>query len=125
MATNTEKIDDLSKTAHTLTERVNTLHQEVKGLSRDLSRIKDALSRGETRLAVLGEQARKVREDVDKVNGVDLKTDITLLKEQVKNLQEAADKRGNRAWSVVPNIVGAIVSAIVSAVVAYYMTSRL
>ncbi len=52
MATNTEKIDELFRIAHTLTERVDALREEVKGISPDLGKITDALSQVATRLAL-------------------------------------------------------------------------
>jgi hypothetical protein len=56
VATNTEKIDELFKIAHTLTERVDALREEVKGISPDLGKITDALSQVATRLALIEQQ---------------------------------------------------------------------
>jgi hypothetical protein len=73
---------------------------------------------------ILKEQAKNFREDLGKAGGAEVKTELALLKEQVTKFQEAADKRGNRAWSLVPNVVGAIVSAVVSALVAYFVVKK-
>jgi len=150
VATNTEKIDELFRIAHTLTERVDALREEVKGISPDLGRITDTLSQVATRLAlleqqlgefkgwkdhvgvaeikaeviILKEQTKNFREDLDRAGGAELKTEAMLLKEQVRKLQEAADKRGNRAWSMVPNVVGAIVSVVLGALVAYFVAKK-
>ncbi len=75
-------------------------------------------------MIILKEQTKNFREDLGRAGGAELKTELALLKEQVKKLQEAAEKRGNRAWSVVPNIVGAIVSVLLGALVAYYVAKK-
>lgn len=54
----------------------------------------------------------------------EVKAEVTTLKEKVKKLEDAAEKRGNRAWSIVPNVVGAIVSGPIAAAVAYVVAKR-
>ncbi len=75
-------------------------------------------------IIVLKEHTKKLREDVDKTSQGDLKTDVTLLKDKVKKLEDAAEKSGNRAWSIVPNLIGALVDVLLGAAIAYWVAKK-
>jgi hypothetical protein len=53
MAAHGEKIDELFKIAHTLTERVDGLREELKGLRPDLGKVSDAAADLTTQVALL------------------------------------------------------------------------
>ena len=122
--TNTDRIEELFKIAHTLTERVDSLREEMKGVWPDVGKVTDAVGKIETRLALIEQQLIELKQWKDQQGLTDHKSEINILKEQVKNLQETVDRAGNRLWSVVPNILGAIVSGIIAAIVAYYIAKH-
>jgi predicted nucleic acid-binding Zn-ribbon protein len=144
MAAHGEKIDELFKIAHTLTERVDGLRVELRAVRPDVVRVNETVAELSTQIAllkqelvgiqawkdqlgvteikaeviVLKEHTKLVRELVDKANLGDQTTEVALLRDRVKKLQDAAEKRGNRAWSLVPNLTAALVSGLISAIVA-------
>jgi polyhydroxyalkanoate synthesis regulator phasin len=124
VATNTEKIDELFKIAHTLTERVDALREEVKGVWPDVSKVTDAVAGLTTQAALLEQRVVELKAWKDQLGVPEVKAEVTVLKEKVKKIEDEAEKRGNRAWSIVPNIIGAIVNGLLAAAVAYFVARR-
>jgi hypothetical protein len=73
-------------------------------------------------LIALKKDAEEFRRWSEKNGIAELKSQVEVLKEKVAKLEAALEKLGTRAWSVVPNLVGAIVNVILAAVVAFVVT---
>lgn len=133
--TDGEKIDELEKTVAALIERSENDDARIARLTEDVEKAQQAersaaqalndLRRDHDReIALLKRELEEQRKWTEK-NGVgELKTEIGLLKEKVAKLEAANERGGNRAWSVVPNILGAIVSSGIAAVVAFLVARR-
>jgi uncharacterized coiled-coil DUF342 family protein len=96
--TDGDKIDELEKIAATLTERLDTVRNEIQNASRDLAEALKGFS--------------------------EMKTSIALLKKDCEGFQKWKDEtkqekneQTRRWWAFGPNIVGAIVNVLLSALV--------
>jgi len=124
--TDGDKIDELQKTVAILEQRsehtenaMAELNTNYRGFVQQFNDIRRELER---EIAVLKVAIDELRRWTEK-NGIgDLKSEISLLKDKVTKLETAMDRIGTRAWSVVPNIVGALVSAFIGAIVAILVT---
>ncbi len=130
-----ERVDDLSKGYGELDKLVAVLVEQMKTVSRSL----DALNLGqneakvlhtnlqlnfEREAAVFKQQLDELRRWTEKNSIAEVRIELTLLKEKLSKLEAAQEKASNRAWSVVPNVIGAIVSGIIAALVAYFVSKR-
>ena len=124
--TDGDKIDELQKTVAILEQRsehtenaMAELNTNYRGFVQQFNDIRRELER---EIAVLKVAIDELRRWTEK-NGIgDPKSEISLLKDKVTKLETAMDRIGTRAWSVVPNIVGALVSAFIGAIVAILVT---
>lgn len=122
--TDGEKIDELEKLAAVLTERVERAQQDITDLyaaqkgRQEFERLQDR------EIALLKRELEEQRKWAEK-NGVgELKAELALFREKVAKLEAAQDRAGNRAWSVVPNIIGALVSSALAGLIAYLVARR-
>jgi uncharacterized coiled-coil DUF342 family protein len=81
-----DKVDELTKLAAILTERLDHLRKEVEGIHAEQDETTRALSELKTRFAVVDER-------------------LTELK---KGLEESARRR----WAILPSVVGGIIGAV-------------
>jgi hypothetical protein len=95
------KIDELYKIAHTLTERVDSIRAEIRDHGTSGAKLAEVLSAVSTRVALLEQQISEVKSWKDQVIAIDLKTEVFVLKENVKKLQDASDRVGTRVWAIV------------------------
>jgi predicted nucleic acid-binding Zn-ribbon protein len=91
--TNTERIDDLSSLAATLTERVDNTREDVVRLEAANTRATEALS--------------------------EVSTQITRLEHQVGDLRKAAELSGKRWWSLLLVLVGAVIGGMLTILAQY------
>ncbi len=100
--TDGEKIDELEKLVARILKQLETVEKTLDSLN----------------------DARK--ETVQRLNDLQRESEkrIVVLQEQTSKLEATQERAGTRAWSVVPNIVGAVVSGILAAIVAYFVARR-
>lgn len=96
---------------------IDDLNSTVRDLAKQAQ---DFRVRFEAEFAAVKQDREEFRRWCDKNGTAELKAQVDLLKDQVKKLESAGEKFGTRAWSVVPNIVGALIAAIVAFLVAKY-----
>ena len=93
---------------------IDDLYASVRELSRHAQEVR---VRCETEFATVRQDRDEMRRWCEKNGTADIKTQIELLKERLQRLESLFEKVGNRAWSVVPNVVGALISGVIAALV--------
>lgn len=133
--TDGEKVDELEKTVAALLERMKGGEDQTARLSGELKQaqqnereavhaLNDFRREHDREVALLKRELEEQRKWAEK-NGVgELKNELGVLKEKTAKLEAANERTGNRAWSVVPNIVGALLSSGIAAVVAFFVARR-
>lgn len=96
----------------TLADRVLELERLVTDLIAQIRFSAEAIDGLKTKEAKAAETVNDLRRESER--------DIAVLKEKVAKLEASRGKAGDRAWSVVPNIVGALIAAVVAFLVARY-----
>jgi hypothetical protein len=130
--TDGEKIDELEKLVAVMRKQVRILEKNLDALTlagkdtaQRLTDLHREVERGIGVLqAVLQKDIDELRRWTEKNGTADIKSEVNVLKEKTTKLEAAQDKAVSRAWSVVPNIVGAVVSGILAAIVAYFVARR-
>lgn len=93
-----------------------------KGQRETSDAIRDLKLTTESRLVALEKDIAEFRRWTEK-NGIsELRADLGVLKEKTAKVEGAQEKIGTRAWSIVPNVIGAIVSGAIAAIVAYVVS---
>lgn len=130
-----DRVESITKELSDLDKLVAVIVEQLKAVNRSLDALnagqKEAAERHaelqrdhEREVAVLKQLLDELRRWTEK-NGVsDLKVEIGLLKEKVSKLEAAQERSGTRAWSVVPNVLGAIVSSTLAGVIAYFVARK-
>ena len=118
-----EKIDELEKFVASILTQVREIQRAIDDLGDESAKNREGLASfrldSEKRIVGISKDVEELRRWAEK-NGIsELKNEIVLLKEKIINLESAQEKIGARAWSVVPNIVGAIITGVIAAIVAF------
>jgi hypothetical protein len=131
--TDGERIDDLQSDVRKLetlvagmleqlkntTGALNTLDETCEGTGQGLD---DLRRECEKTLVGLEKEIAEFRRWTEKNGTTELKTELSVLKEKTTKLETAQERSGARAWSVVPNLIGAVVSVLLGAGVAYLVS---
>jgi phage shock protein A len=87
----TDKVDELSKLAAMLTERVDTLRKQADGTAAELSRA--------------GSEAAA------------MKTQVALVQQEVQELKKGREEWGRRLWMILAPLVAAVIGSLLG----YYL----
>lgn len=109
-----ERLDKVTETLATLIEAQKETTQAINDLRRD----------HEKEVAVLKRDLEELRRWTEQNGTAELKTEVGVLKEKSAKMEAAQERMGNRAWSIVPNVVGAVVSGLIAALVAYFVARK-
>ena len=88
----------------------------------NIQHLNDLRREGEKETIALKKDIDELRRWTEKNATSELKAKLDVLTEKVLKVESAQEKMGTRAWSVVPNVVGAIVNVILAAIVAFIVT---
>lgn len=118
-----EKVDELEKFVAGILTQIRELERAIEDLGDAAAKNREGLTSlrldSEKPLVGLSKDVEELRRWTEK-NGIsELKNESVLLKEKIFKLESAQEKIGTRAWSVVPNIVGAVISGVIAAIVAF------
>ncbi|OWK38593.1 hypothetical protein [Fimbriiglobus ruber] len=148
--TNTEKIAELQNLVSTLTERIDSVRQEVRNTGADVGRINEILTQLREKLASFEALLTEIKQWKDQFGAADLKTEcvrlrehldelrqwrekleanelkssVEVIKEKVTKLETNQDKIGSRLWTLVPPVIGVLVGVLASAAIAYTIGKR-
>jgi chromosome segregation ATPase len=133
--TDGERIDDLRKDLGELEklvarilvhiENINKTLDDLNGGQKETGQKTNDLQREyEKELAVLKRDIEELCKRVEQSGSAEVKSEVTVLREKVARLEASRERAGNRAWSIVPNVVGAVVSGILAAIIAYYVAHK-
>lgn len=124
------KIEDLHKTVVEVEKLLAGIMKQLEIVTKSLDTLHAARGENTQQLNDLRREYEKdvvaLKKDVDELrrwsekHGTsELKPKIDVLMEKVAKVETAQEKIGTRAWSVVPNVVGALITGTISALVAY------
>ncbi len=133
--TDVERIDDLAKAVTEIEKLIARIVKEIEILGKSLDRLHDSTRESgeghhelrrnyERELAVLKRDLEELRRWADRNGSTELRGEAGVLKEKVVQLEAARERDTSRAWSLVPNVVGAVVSSGLAALVAYFVARR-
>lgn len=123
-----EKIDELEKLVAVVLERLQNIQKTLDSLGashrEESEGLDDLQRRHETEIAVFKKEIEEIRRWIEKNGTSDMKTEVGILKEKVTKIEVTQERVGNRAWSIIPNVVGAIINGLIAAIVAYSVAKR-
>ena len=133
--TDGEKIDELEKAVAALVERSENTEAHIARLTEDvkhaqqneraaLQALNDLRREHEREIALLKRELGEQRKWAERNGTAELKAELALLRDKFGKLEAAHERIGNRAWAVVPNVLGAVVSGTIAALVAYFVARR-
>ncbi|MCI0704288.1 MAG: hypothetical protein L0241_24785 [Planctomycetia bacterium] len=100
-------------------------HETAEQIARDANQALNDLRREHERdTALLKRDLEELRRWADKNGTSEIKAELGRLTDRVTKVETAQEKVSTRAWSVVPNILGALVSGVIAALVAYFVARR-
>ena len=100
MATNTEKIDELYRLVTTLAARFDALDKDVQGVWPEIEKVSAVVGGIKTQTTALEEQVNFLKPVRDQVEA--MSREVAVLKDQTKRLRDDLDKAGGRLWALVP-----------------------
>ncbi len=124
------RAEDVYKNVAAVEKVLIAVQEQVKQIFDALQALEDADNESIKALTAFriryGEVAVSMKKDIDELrrwaekNGVsDVRLQVEVLKDNVKKLEAGQERAGARAWSVVPNLIGAMVSGVIAATVAF------
>ena len=118
-----EKIDELEKFVASILTQLREIQRAIDDLGDEAAKNREGLASlrldSEKQLVGLTKDVEELRRWTEKNGTAELRNEIVLLKEKISKLELAQEKIGTRAWSVVPNILGALVTGVIAAIVAF------
>jgi chromosome segregation ATPase len=129
------KVEDLHKTVVEVEKLIAGILEQLKQLGKSLDSLNDARAENTQQLSDLRRDCEKevvaLKKDIDELprwtdrqGTSELKSKLDVLTEKMTKVENAIEKSGTRAWSVVPNVVGAIISGLIAALVAYFVATH-
>jgi chromosome segregation ATPase len=133
--TDGERIDDLRDQYSELDKFVAVMLEQLTSAIKTLEALRDAHSETtqhhadlrrefEREIAVLKQQLEELRRWSERNGTSEIKAELGRLTDRVGKVESAQEKVSTRAWSVVPNILGALVSGLIAALVAYFVARK-